>query len=124
MLIVALQYPFRRVVGIELLAPLAATARRNVARYPLRCEIFEADASSFPLPDEATVVYVFNSFGADVLPEVFRRIDESLARRPRRIRLLTYGIEPVTLSSFFEQQPQVLALRLLLYVLEPSRVSI
>ena len=122
MLALALRYPFRHVVGIEIISAHAAAARRSLARHGERCEIVEADASSFPLPDEATVIYAFNPFGGEVLPEVVKRIRESLARRPRPIRLITYGIQPSVLALLLPEPPRLLPDRLLLeFVLQPPQ---
>jgi SAM-dependent methyltransferase len=108
LLIVALDHRFRRVVGIELLPTLVADARRNVARFGERCEVIEGDAAALPLPDDATVLYMFNAFGDDVLADVVKRIRESLSRRPRRLRLITFAVEPVLLESLLAERPNIL----------------
>lgn len=82
----------RRVVGVELLEPLVAAARRNVraAQHRLHCpvEVSVADATTWPVPDDVTAVYLFNPFIGSVMARTLERIAESLQRRPRPLRLM------------------------------------
>jgi SAM-dependent methyltransferase len=117
-LVVALRHPFRRVIGIELLPTLAADARRNTAGERERCQVIEGDAAELPLPDDATVIYMFNSFGDESLAQVATRIRESLLRRPRRLRLLTLAVDPALIESLVQQQPQSLQAGLALFTFE------
>lgn len=71
-MLLAARYPFRRVIGVEISEDLSATARRNVAarRARLRCpavEVITADALDYRIPDDATVVYIFNAFRGPTL---------------------------------------------------------
>ncbi len=82
----------RRVVGVELLEPLAAAAERNArtaARW-LRCpvEVHVADATTWAVPDDVTVVYLFNPFFGSVMAGSQARLRESLGRRRRGLRVL------------------------------------
>lgn len=116
----ALALPFRRIVGIEVVPELVAIARRNVARWGTRCEVIEADASTIALPDDATVLYMANPFAREVLPDVAARIRESLARRARRLTVVTFGADPQVLAPLLSQRPRTLSNPLLhVYVLEP-----
>lgn len=108
MLLIARRYPFRRIVGVELIPELAAVARSN-ARSNDRIEVVEADASRWDLPVDATVLYAFNPFGSDVWVEVLQRIGESQLRTPRRVRLITYGVDPTMLIPLLRQDPHPLA---------------
>lgn len=94
MLGLALERGFKRVVGIELIPQLAEAAARNVRRNRSRCEVIVGDASSVALPDDATVVFLFNPASREVLLGMLENIQASVARRPRQMRVLTYGIEP------------------------------
>jgi predicted RNA methylase len=81
---------FRRVVGVELTPELALMAKRNLRRASerLRChdiEIVIADAREYTIPDDVTVIVLFNPFRGKVLDETLERILESLQRTPRRI---------------------------------------
>ena len=65
-LLMASDYPFRRVLGVELLPALNRIAQENLAKYKSKsqkCFSLEsicADASTFPLPEEPLVIYLFN----------------------------------------------------------------
>jgi hypothetical protein len=90
--VVAALRPFRRVLGVELVSELCDIARENVdrARNHLLCsnvEIECADAMQFRVPDDVTCIYLYNPFWDQVLAAVQERIQESLNRRPRRLRI-------------------------------------
>ncbi len=92
-LLMASDYPFRRIIGVELLPELHAIAQENVARYASQrqqCRNFElhcGDARRFPLPPEPLVIFLFDPFPADILREVVGDIERSLELAPRKIWL-------------------------------------
>src|ERR1700693_3337466 len=67
-LLMASDYPFRRIVGVELLAALHQAAQENLSKYrseSQKCVALEsicADATEFHFPAEPTVLYLFNPF--------------------------------------------------------------
>jgi len=75
-MLLAADYPFRAVVGVELNPTLARIARRNLAlwraagraRTPMRLRM--GDAVDFPLPPGPCLMFLFNPFG----PAVMRRL--------------------------------------------------
>lgn len=77
-LLLAAEYPFRNVVGVEMHPTLARIARRNMAKWrsqarmraPMRMVC--RDATDFPLPPGPCLVFLFNPFGAPVLRRVLR----------------------------------------------------
>jgi len=92
-LLQALRYPFKRVIGVELSPQLAAIALGNLARCsdPVMAgahEVITADATRFPIPDEVTVIYMFNPLRGAAFRELLARIGESVERRPRPLRLI------------------------------------
>jgi len=92
-LLMAAQYPFRRVLGVELSARLNERARRNVAccRGKLRCtdiEVIQADASAFVPPSDVSIMYLYSPFGPAILPRVLDNIHQSLEARPRELLLI------------------------------------
>ena len=119
-LVVALHYPFRRVIGVELIPALAKDARRNVARHRTRSQVIEGDAATSPLSDEVTVIYMFNAFGSDTLNDVLSRIRESISRRPRAIRVLTYAMDPNRLRTALGVAPRDLGDGMALYTLNST----
>jgi SAM-dependent methyltransferase len=89
-LLLAAQYPFRRIVGIEISDALNAAARRNVARWSGQracsdIEIRAGDAARCPIPDDGTIFYFYNPFHGLTLQAVFDAIARSQASFPRRI---------------------------------------
>jgi predicted RNA methylase len=91
----ALHYPFRRVHGVELSGHLHEIAQRNLAltRHLLSgrdVQLVRADATEFPVPDDVTVVFLYNPFTGEAFATVVRRLLESLDRNPRTLRIV-YG---------------------------------
>jgi hypothetical protein len=88
-LLMASDYPFRRIVGVELLAEFEAIAQRNIARYhgeQQKCSALESrqgDAREFVFPDGPIVLYLFNPFPEHVLREVLQNLRNSLSTSPR-----------------------------------------
>ncbi len=81
----------RRAIGVELDLRMVELARRNAASLRGRkneISIELADASVFDIPDDATVVFLYNPFGGDVLRASVLRIVESLDRRTRSLRVV------------------------------------
>ncbi len=93
LLLAASRYPFRRVIGVELSERLAAIARRNAAhfRLPARSgavELVTADVSAYRIPDDVTVVYMFNPFRGSIFDVVITELVSSVDRSPRAVRLI------------------------------------
>jgi len=97
-LLVASEYHFRKVVGIELNPALAATARDNVALWARAhaadstapqlapIEVLEQDALDFDFPTTPTLLFLFHPFEAPVLRQLLRRIESQFAARPKGSR--------------------------------------
>ncbi|WP_336489359.1 class I SAM-dependent methyltransferase [Methylobacterium nigriterrae] len=87
---VAAQYPFSRVIGIDIDERLCALAQHNARRLrrcTVRPEIVHADATTYHVPDDVTVVFLYNPFRGEVLESALTRVLESFDRKPRRLRL-------------------------------------
>jgi SAM-dependent methyltransferase len=86
-LLMAADYPFRQVVGIELLPSLHEIARQNIAKYQnrrcLEVESICQNAVDFVFPDVPLVVYLFNPLGEVNLAKVIEKLNLSLAKTPR-----------------------------------------
>jgi predicted RNA methylase len=81
------------VIGIEIDERLCALAERNarrLRRHAIRPEIVCADAAKYRVPDDVTVVFLYNPFSGEVLKTALTRVLESFDRAPRRLRL-AYG---------------------------------
>ena len=100
----AARHPCDRVVGIELLDNLHRRAIANARRFRgrMRCreiELVRGDAVAAGIPDDATVLFLFNPFVGDVAESFFARVAESLERNPRRLRLLYLHGEPAETAA-------------------------
>lgn len=84
--------PFRRVLGIDISPGLVEKARENIqqARKRLKCEVRAdvADAQTYAVPDDITVVHFNNPFTGDTLAQAVGNIRESLRRRPRDLTIV------------------------------------
>lgn len=92
LVVAAERYRFQRVIGVEHDPELAGIARANLKRRHLdRVEVLEADARALDVPDAATVVYLYHPFGEASTRAFASRLAGSMARRPRRVRLILSG---------------------------------
>jgi SAM-dependent methyltransferase len=96
-LLMASDYPFRRIVGVELLPTLNQAAQENLNKYhseSQKCFAIEsicADATEFPFPAEPTLLFLFNPFPESGLRRVIANLEQSLRERPRKIYLLYHN---------------------------------
>ncbi len=97
-LLMASDYPFRRILGLELLPELNEIAVRNIVRYTSdrqKCFTIESqagDARGFEFPVEPTVLYLFNPFPEHVLREVLRNLERSLRAAPRQVWVIYHNL--------------------------------
>ena len=90
-LLMASEYPFRKIVGVELLAELHRAAEENIRDYrspTQRCPQIEAvlaDAREFELPTEPLVLYLFNPIRERALSEILERLRKSVEQAPRPV---------------------------------------
>ena len=90
-LLMASEYPFRRIVGVELIAELHRAAEENIRVYhsaTQQCKQIEAvlaDAREFELPEEPLVLYLFNPLPERALSDFLQRLEKSLKRAPRPV---------------------------------------
>jgi SAM-dependent methyltransferase len=87
------RYPFKRVVGVEIVPRLAAAARSLLHRNADRLrspswEIVTADIAGYAIPDDVTVVYLYDPFVGALFDSVVRRLQQSVERHPRRLTIL------------------------------------
>jgi SAM-dependent methyltransferase len=93
-LLIASQYGFRKVVGIEFSGELCAIARQNVEAFSRKAkshssiEVIEADATTYQFHAGERVLFMYNPFDAFILAKVIENIRRSLVENPRRIWLI------------------------------------
>ncbi len=91
-LLLASDYPFREIIGIELSPELDRIARANIARYtgarhrpPVVC--IQGDAVEFPWPSGPLIIYIWNAFTRPVMERVLQNLEASLMQHPRELYL-------------------------------------
>jgi SAM-dependent methyltransferase len=95
-LLLAAEYPFRRIRGVELLPELNRIAQQNIEKFssPIqRCRDIEAacmDAGEFRFPQEPLVIFLFNPLPVEGLRKLVQNLERSLWMNPREVRVV-YG---------------------------------
>ena len=90
---VASHFPVRRVIGVDMDRDLRTAAEANWERWsgPRRCESVEfvcEDATNFEVPDDVTIVYMYNPFRGEVFERVVDKLRASVVRRARSLRIV------------------------------------
>jgi predicted RNA methylase len=93
-MLLAAEFPFRAVLGVELNPTLARIGRRNMAlwraagraRAPMR--MMCRDALEFNMPAGPAVVFLFNPFGAPVMRKLLRKWSAEFAQSERHLDIL------------------------------------
>jgi SAM-dependent methyltransferase len=104
-ILLASEFRFREVVGVELNPEMAAIADRNAQLWkrahasdptaerisPLR--VIEDDALNITLPSRPTLLFLFHPFEDPVLKPLLQRIETAFARRPGELDILYVNAE-------------------------------
>lgn len=106
-LLMASDFPFRRILGVELLPALHEIARQNLLNYnsdsqkSFSLEALCADATRVTLPDGPLVIYLFNPFPEAGLRRLIAHLTEILSEKARPIYILYHNprLESVLLES-------------------------
>ena len=113
--LVAMGFPFRKVVGVELSPVTSAIARKNLeiflARGDAKCrdvEILNQNALEFPLPDSNVAFYLFHPFHSEVLERFVDHVSEGLRRsaEPRSV-VLAYSMLLPTSANVLAARPDL-----------------
>lgn len=108
-LLMASDYPFRRIVGVELLPSLDKIAKQNLSLFrsdSQKCFNLEsicADATTFRFPEGALVIYLFNPFPEAGLRRALENLRQSLEKSPRAAYVLYHNpqLEHVLLEQAY-----------------------
>jgi SAM-dependent methyltransferase len=90
-LLMAADYPFKRIVGVEFIPELHRAAQENIARFASdrqQCRQIETlcmDARDFQFPPESLVVYLFNPFSESTFAQVLENLRRSVEQSPRPV---------------------------------------
>jgi hypothetical protein len=94
--IVASEFPFREIIGIELSTELANIARRNVwkisQRFPDRppITIHAGNALDFALPPRKAVIYMYHSLGLELMKRFAAKLESTLDALDAREMFFVY----------------------------------
>src|SRR5271170_1502290 len=95
----ASEFPFRQVIGVELNRPLAKIAQKNVVSWKTAgraicpVQIVCQDATEFVFPEGPCLLYLFNPFAAPVVKRLIERIEADFAARPGKMDLIYFNPE-------------------------------
>jgi predicted RNA methylase len=93
----ASEYPFKRVIGVEIDPKLHDIAVKNILRYrnaTRKCRNVESicrDATKYEFTLERAVLYFFNPFGPEIADRVLKNLAEPLNEHPREIVIINLG---------------------------------
>jgi SAM-dependent methyltransferase len=96
-LLMAADYPFRKILGVELLPALNKIAQENIAQYrgeSQKCFMLETicgDATTISFPAEPTILFLFNPFPESGLRKVIANLQRSLLGHPRAAYVLYHN---------------------------------
>ena len=96
-LLMAADYPFRRIVGLELLPELHQIAQENIRKYKSesqKCFVIQsvlANACEFEFPPDPLVLYLFNPLPESALVIFLQNLERSIRENPRPVFLLYHN---------------------------------
>lgn len=109
-MLLASQFPFLRIEGVELNADLARIANANISLWhndlqsnalsPLT--LHHADATTHPLPPEPTLAFLFHPFELPILRRFLRLVETSISHNPKPFDLLYVNAEH---DSYLDHHP-------------------
>jgi hypothetical protein len=100
-MLVASEYPFLRVEGVELNPKLVDLAHRNISLWESTQQatmlaplvLHEADATRLPLPQEPLLAHLFHPFEDRLLRRFLRHVEKDLTAHPRPFDLFYVNAE-------------------------------
>jgi hypothetical protein len=93
-MLLASELPFKSILGLEFAPELHAIAEQNVREYrdpaqkctDIKC--IRADFTTFPLPHEKLVIYLYNPCRGPAMQKLVDNIERSLVSQPRELYVL------------------------------------
>ncbi|MDO8577605.1 MAG: class I SAM-dependent methyltransferase [Dehalococcoidales bacterium] len=91
--VAARNYHFKKVIGVEKSEDLCAIARSNIRKnlHRLKCrnvELISTNVLDYEVPDDVSIVYMYNPFAGAVFADTIGKLNRSLTRHPRKLRLI------------------------------------
>jgi len=95
-LLVASEFSFKELRGVEFAKELCEIARNNIAAYKTKTgvscqfQIIESDVINYVINTDENVFFMFNPFDEIILNKVLHNIESSLLIYPRKILIIYY----------------------------------
>jgi len=96
-LVVAAEFPFRDISGVELSRQLANTARRNLGIVKRRnptippFTIIKDNATAIPLPEGKLVLFMYHAFGGNLVSRLIRNLEAKLSAESQHTFVICYN---------------------------------
>lgn len=93
-ILLASEYNFKRIVGIEFAHELCEDAKTNISIYEKKkgvnanFEVLESDAVEYKFKDDENVIFFYNPFDGVILSKVLENLAESLKRNNRKLWII------------------------------------
>jgi SAM-dependent methyltransferase len=101
-LLMASEFPFRTIIGVEFSSELNTIAQQNIRQYQSttqKCRDITsicADFTQFPIPPEPLFVFLYNPSSQEITRALARNLAQSLREQPRELWILyvtpTYNV--------------------------------
>jgi SAM-dependent methyltransferase len=112
-LLVAAEYPFKRVIGVEISAALSEIARKNADRDQSRSrqcaaiDVQNTDATTFDFPETNLLIHLYHPFEPTLTSAVLSHLERSIKARPRKVIVayLLYAAAVESVEEVFSRFP-------------------
>jgi len=105
-MMVAMEYGFRHLVGVEFADALIQVCEKNLKHYAMKTGmgsrvdwlLVHEDAAQYAIPPDAAFIFFYNPFDCEIIDRVIENIAMSLSMWPRDV--LVIYVNPVCRDSF------------------------
>jgi SAM-dependent methyltransferase len=112
-LLVAAEYPFKRVIGVEISAALSEIARKNADRDQSRSrkcaaiDVQNTDATTFDYPETNLLIHLYHPFEPTLTSAVLSQLERSIKAKPRKVVVayLLYAAAVESVEEVFSRFP-------------------
>ncbi len=103
-LMLAAEYPFRKIIGVEFSSQLHNIAKENITKFKIKnsnnFQLIHEDASIYRFPQENIILFLYNPFDGIVLEQVLKKIENHITRTSKDIYIVYHY--PIN-SEIFDQ---------------------
>ncbi|MDZ4678318.1 MAG: class I SAM-dependent methyltransferase [Oligoflexia bacterium] len=105
-LLMASRFSFKRIIGVDYNSELCLIAEKNVKSYSKRstCKnisVITEDMMKYLIPDDATIMYIYNPLEQNQLKGVMQKIMTSIQKSPRPFKII-FGAPPEFSEEIFK----------------------